>query len=337
MHHFSIPTCYFPSTALFIDDNRDFLLNFVLQLDEWLAYRVFDSPFDALHSIQKKHLEDGLVSQRSLANYKARKKQPLSQVNECLVAVQAETANPRRFNDISVVVVDYAMPGMDGLELCRRIHATPIKKILLTAKADERLAIAAFNEGLIHRYIHKDDPDVTELITQSIDDLQWQYFQDMSDRISRLLSLTSPPCLHNTAFMNFFREFVDQKGVVEFYLADDSGSFLLLDVDAKPSYLLIKTEEELSSYCTLAEQQGVSSTIVTQLKNRERLPLMAYHECLQSAQWSRNLTPASRLSAEGIDYFYAWVKKPLLQGYPNNVKSYHCHLQEIDAEELLLV
>ena len=34
MTHTSIPMYYFPSTTLFLDDSPDFLLNFVLQLDE---------------------------------------------------------------------------------------------------------------------------------------------------------------------------------------------------------------------------------------------------------------------------------------------------------------
>ncbi len=44
MHYFSIPICYFPSTALFVDDSSHFLLNFILQLDENLAYHSFNSP-----------------------------------------------------------------------------------------------------------------------------------------------------------------------------------------------------------------------------------------------------------------------------------------------------
>ena len=35
MQQFTIPTCYFPSTAVFVDDSRDFLLNFVYILAEF--------------------------------------------------------------------------------------------------------------------------------------------------------------------------------------------------------------------------------------------------------------------------------------------------------------
>ncbi|WBV66098.1 hypothetical protein PGH44_00390 [Legionella pneumophila] len=130
MQHFSIPTCYFPSTAVFVDDSRDFLLNFVLQLDEGLAYRVFDSPFEALDCIKQKRCELELLSERCLSEYTEAKNCPLTNhtINLDLAAIHAEVYNSRRFSEISVVVVDYAMPGMDGLEFCRRIEDTNIKK-----------------------------------------------------------------------------------------------------------------------------------------------------------------------------------------------------------------
>ncbi|WBV63371.1 hypothetical protein PGH43_17440 [Legionella pneumophila 130b] len=52
------------SLAVFVDNSRDFLLNFVLQLDEGLAYRVFDSPFEALDCIKQKRCELELLSER---------------------------------------------------------------------------------------------------------------------------------------------------------------------------------------------------------------------------------------------------------------------------------
>ena len=220
MQHFSIPTCYFPSTALFLDDSRDFLLNFVLQLDEGVAYRTFNSPRQALDYIHSKRCEQDLVSQHCLTEYTEAKNCPLTNhtINLDLAAIYAEIYNPHRFSEISVVVVDYAMPGMDGLEFCRRIENSNIKKILLTGQADEKLAIAAFNEGLIHRYIKKSDVNAAALITKSIYDLQLQYFQTMSDMVVRMLSVTSPNCLRDKKFAQFFSQLRDEKGIVEYYL-----------------------------------------------------------------------------------------------------------------------
>lgn len=339
MPHFSIPTCYFPSTALFIDDSRDFLLNFVLQLDEGLAYRTFDSPFDALECIHKRRCEFELLSQRCISEYTEAKHCPLTNhtINLNLAAIHAEIYNAQRFSEISVVVIDYAMPGMDGLEFCRRIADTNIKKILLTGKADETLAIEAFNEGLIHRYIKKNDPDAAELITKSIYELQWQYFQSMSDIIVRMLAVSSPSCLNDKIFAAFFRQLCVEKNIVEYYLADNSGSFLLLDEEANVSFLIMRNEADQQFSYDLANKNGASEKLLAQLAAGEKIP------CFWQANSSKTLwqdetscVNASRLEGNET-YFYAYVAGPVLfEVSKDKIYAYHHYLDEIDAEELLL-
>lgn len=339
MHHVSIPTCYFPSTAFFVDDSRDFLLNFVLQLDESLAFRVFDSPFTALESIHKQRCELELLSQRCLSEYTEAKNCPLTNhtINLDLAAIHAEAYNPRRFSEISVVVVDYAMPGMDGLEFCRRIEDTNIKKILLTGQADEMLAIEAFNQGLIHRYIKKSDPDVASLITKSIQDLQLQYFQNMSDMVVRMLSVTSPSCLHDKQFAALFRDICRENKIVEFYLADNSGSFFMLDDDAKSSFLIVKNEADMRLYYDLALDNGASAEVLEQLFSKEYIPCFRQSNSMtpQSTEWSTCLVPAKKYVSDET-YYYAYVTGPgLFEVNNETILSYHRYLDELDAEEIL--
>ena len=340
MQPYSIPVCYFPSTVLFIDDNRDFLLNFVLQLDEDLAYRIFDSPFDALECIRKKRCELDMLSQRCLSEYIEAKNCPLTNhtINVNLAAMHAEVYNRHRFTEISVVIVDYAMPGMDGLEFCRRITDTNIKKILLTGKADEKLAIEAFNEGLIHRYIRKNDPHAAELITRSIYELQWQYFQDMSDMIARMLSISSPNCLRDKKFADFFINLCEEKKTVEYYLADNSGSFLLLDEDAKVSFLIVKNEADRLLHYDLARDNGASEEVLSALASGEKIPCfwLTGHFKPEWNDWATSLLPAERLEGDET-YFYAYVQGPMLFNVnQDKILSYHQHLEEVDAEELLM-
>jgi len=284
MQQISIPVCYFPGTALFVDDSRDFLLNFVLQLDESLAYRVYDSPFDAIEHIDKTQGERQMISQRCLWEYKEHKQQGHN--DPALRALHSDVYNPHRFSDVSVVVVDYAMPGMDGLEFCRRINNSHIRKILLTGKADEKLAIEAFNEGLIHRYIHKSDPHAAELITRSVFELQWQYFQDMSQIIERSLSLDSPACFQDKAFVNFFRRFREEKGIVEFYQADKSGSLMLLDDDANVSFLIVKSAKLADHLLTTYPVPGSEDYVYAHVSepalfDLEHERVLSYHDHMQ--------------------------------------------------------
>ena len=340
MQHFSIPTCYFPSTALFVDDSRDFLLNFVLQLDEGVAYRTFDSPRKALDYIHNKRCELELVSQHCLSEYAQNKNCPLTNytINVDLAAIHAEVYNPHRFSEISVVVVDYAMPGMDGLEFCRRIENKNIKKILLTGQADEKLAIAAFNEGLIHRYIKKSDFNAAEQITKSIHELQLQYFQAMSDMVVRMLSVTSPSCLHDKNFAQFFRELREEHRVVEYYLVDNSGSFVMLDDDANVSFLIVKSADDIRMHYDLGLNNGASQDILDELANGEKIPgvWQANAATPNWEDWSKCLVPAKRFISEEI-YYYAYLEGNIrFDLRQQKILSYHRYLEELDAEELLI-
>jgi CheY-like chemotaxis protein len=338
MQHFSIPTCYFPSTALFLDDSHDFLLNFVLQLDEGVAYRIFEDPRKALDYIHNKSCELDLISQHCLSEYKETKKYSALNhtVNLDLAAIHAEVYNPHRFSEISVVVVDYAMPGMDGLEFCRRIQNSNIKKILLTGQADEKLAIEAFNEGLIHRYIKKSDIKAAELITKSIYELQLQYFQAMSDMIVRMLSITSPSCLHDKNFAEFFKQLREENGIVEYYLVDNSGSFLMLDDDANVSFLVIKNADDIRAHYDLALEHGANKDILEQLASGEKIPgFWQGHSKSQWQEWCNYLVPAHRFISNEI-YYYAYLQGNVMDVRQQKILSYHRYLEELDAQELLI-
>lgn len=337
----SIPTCYFPSTVFFIDDSRDFLLNFVLQLDESLAYRIFDSPFEALKLLDAKQSSTAHLSTRCVSEYTEAENCPMTNqtINVNLSSIHAEIYNPQRFSEVSVVVVDYAMPGMSGLEFCERMADSSTKKILLTGQADEKVAIQAFNDGLIDRYIKKSDPDVTRMITSSINQLQRLYFEDMSELITQMLSVSSPSCLRDKRFCGFFKELIVRNKVVEFYLMDNSGSFLFLDQDANLSCLIVRTEADLRSHYDLALDNGASSDILAELKNGNKIPIFGDRGDVADewTDWSTCLMPANKLECDEV-YYYTYLKGAMpFDIRERNIYSYDKYLNQIDAEEMLLV
>jgi CheY-like chemotaxis protein len=218
----SIPALYFPTTTLFLDDSRDFLLNFVLQLDEEVAYKVFDTPQRVLDYIHRKR--SALDSVRHFAAIES----------ELLVKALYD---PHRFSEVSVMVVDYVMPGMNGLELCRSIEDKNVKKILLTGQADEKMATAAFREGTIHRYLKKNDPNLVTLITRSMRELQREYFNDISAVILEEAPSVLKALLNDPKFAVFFEQACEKHKIIEYYLIDLTGTFLMLDEDARWSVL----------------------------------------------------------------------------------------------------
>ncbi len=341
MQHLSIPTRFFPSTTLLIDDSRDFLLNFVLQLDEGLACKIYDSPFDALEYLNQERCELDLLNKRCLTEYTEAKNCPLTNhtINLDLAAVHAEIYNPLRFSEISVVVVDYMMPGMDGLELCRQISNPNIKKILLTGQADEKLVIDAFNEGVIHRYVKKSDANAAELITKNIYELQYQYFQSMSNMIVRMLSVSSPSCLQDKNYQAFFKDLLKEKNIVEYYMADNSGSFLMLDEDAGISFLIVRTQDDLRLYYDFALDNGAPEDVLEQIVSGGKIPCFWTSNSLapQWSEWAACMVPAKVFTSDE-KYYYAYIQgSALFDVRQEKILSYHRYLEDLDAEELLTV
>ncbi len=334
MKHFAIPSCYFPSTVVFIDDSKEFLANFTLQLPQDLAYQIYDSPFEALETIFAKQHESDKLQQRCVSEYVDADTLPMTNqtINLNLSAIHSEIYNPQRFSEVSVVVVDYAMPGMNGIEFCKRLENSSIKRILLTGKADEKTAIQAFNDGLIHRYVQKSDPNVAKLINDSIRDLQKQYFQNMSDMIIRMLAVNSPNCLTNEIFAEFFKGIREQYNIVEFYITDSSGSFLMLDAEATPYLLIMKNKQDLQMHYDLALDNRAPKEVLKALEAGERIPYFSHTNGYNGewSDWNNWLLPAKQVQFDQT-YFYAVVKNPLSPEIrPDRVLSYNDYLENMD-------
>ena len=66
--------------------------------------------------------------------------------------------------DIKVVVSDYMMPGMNGVEFLKRaVEILPdVVRIILTAHEESKVLLTAINEGLVYKFILKpwDDDDL---------------------------------------------------------------------------------------------------------------------------------------------------------------------------------
>ncbi len=330
-----LPPFYFPTCTVLVDDEFSFLSNFSLSLDSRLAFRLFDSARRALACVEAQRQEAAAVEGyfSPISNTTELNPDHVIQVN--LPRLYQEIYNPRRFSEISVALVDYAMPEMNGLEFCRHIRRHHIKTILLTGKADEKVAVEAFNEGLIDRFIFKSEGDVGRRVNQAIDELQRVYFQEKCAPLARALTAHALPYLRDERFGELFTRLQEQYQWVEYYLLDCPRGFLLLDQHGRTMLLIVTLPEDLRTHYEIAQDEQAPAALLEVLAQGHHIPFFQttdgyYQQGYES--WRSDLRPAEIFRGTNT-YVYAVIPNPpLAYLHLEGVRSYRDFLRQLDAE-----
>lgn len=263
----SIPSFSFPTTILMIDDNVEFLKSIAIGLPADAAtYNFYSDPKKALELINEKYeksrVAEGLVNLIDEEEFEHR----TLDVN--VRDIYRIMYNRSRFQQISTVVVDYNMPGLDGIEFCKSIKNPHIQKILLTSIVDENKAIEVLNEGLIHTFIRKQSPNVMQLLSQALHTAQQRYFLHLSDIVRQVVSFSSEEsALSDPAFIELFHRIAKNFGAVEYYLTEFLGSFVFVDADGNHYGLFTRIKDQIDFYCESKEAETAPKEVMEALKS----------------------------------------------------------------------
>lgn len=326
---------YYPTTVGFVDDNAGFLANLSLQLDTQLAFRFFGSAEQALAAIERPSANPAATN-HFLRRYNDR---PDAGDAQELIAMRIDTIaqqvlDRKRFECVSVMVVDYDMPGMDGLEFCRRVKDPAIRKIMLTGKADEHLAVAGFNEGVIDRFIRKQDPQAISALNQAIAELQDAYLRHTQRTVIDTLALSEYRFLGDPAFAMKASEIFGQLGIVEHYLSAQPSGLLMLDCAAKPYLLAVYTEDALRGTREIAAELHAPPAFFAELDARRSVPYFWQSGGLFPAgceSWRDHMYP-SFVVGDQETYTCALIERPAGLDL-GTIVAYSEYLDELDREE----
>lgn len=266
-----IPICFFPTQVLLIDDDMDFISSLENMLEvKGATYKKFTSPRKALEYINSEanilSVDNGFLEKKE--SYEFGKESFYLNFS----AIKNIALNANRFGDLSVVIVDYNMPNMNGLEFLQEIRNKDIKKILLTGEANEHTAIEAFNQGIIDKFIRKQDFELLKKVNEGVYLLQKRAFEEMSQKmLTASLSRESNPIFQDIEELERdFAKMLKEHRIYEYYLADSQGAYLLLDKEGKASGYFIRTEEHFQVLENeILGEAEISQQIKKKIKARE--------------------------------------------------------------------
>lgn len=157
-----------PGTVAVLDDDPDFLELAGTSLRTRWRTNVFAEP-EALikHAKQEVPFEDAdlWTQQEAIGRWRS----GASSLPTEILSYWAR--NTERFAFTRVSVIDYVMPQLNGLDVLAQLREWRAKRILLTARVQESIAIAGFNAGLIHRFLSKFEAPLAERLQWTVEEL----------------------------------------------------------------------------------------------------------------------------------------------------------------------
>ncbi|MBE6447230.1 MAG: response regulator [Alphaproteobacteria bacterium] len=320
----NVLSCFFPSTIVMVDDNPAFLDSLQSTLSgNNLTLKQFFNPKDALDFVNSSiEINTLSISKLLLSSEMESSDTCSSKIN--INVLHDMIYSEDRFSQISAVIADYSMPGMNGVEFCSKIKNSNVQKVLLTGIANEKIAIEAFNGKHIDKFVKKDHIDFDSEVLRVTRNAVHQYFSSYTEDLVKYLPTGSAEHLKDPVFANFFRHACLNKSYTEYYLLDPGGSYLFLSESGQPSLLSVATESEVDRLIQVATDSGdAQSDMLADLRSKEYM--LVYHSRSGTlppvSEWNKHLGPARRL--EGYQtYFFNFTSGEALDIRRDNICSY---------------
>jgi len=317
-------SCYFPTTLVIVDDDQKFIDELTKLVDgEDITIRSFTDPVKALNYINNESSINRLDFLK-LAREGEDDTPDWHSIMINLNELHDEIYSFNRFNQISVVIADYSMPEMNGVDLCSKIIDPNVQKILMTGIGDGKIAIDAFNDGYINQFVKKDYPDFGEETMNCLHKSLIKYFKQYTDSVDNYLSVHGNNYLKDPAFMVFFQSACLSSDYIEYYMLDCFGSYLFLNKNGKAILLSVLPESEMQKIVEIGMDSGeIDPYVLECLQTRQYMlavhnkdgmlpPIKDWGNYLQIA---RNITGYQTYYFSVIDSDYLDVKFEQIKTY----------------------
>ncbi len=306
----SLKGFYFDTNIVLIDDNDSFLNTLNYRLSEKFSVTIYNEPQVALdYFISASNIDECFNTTNFIIEPDNEEEDSsLFGVDFSKIMNLNNTFDKNKLT--SVLIIDYSMPIMNGVDFCERIKHLPVTKILLTGHADFKIAVDAFNRGIIDRFLVKDTPGMLDEIVLSIKELQRQYFSTHSSILQNFLPASCLEVIRSSEFVCHFDQLIEEYSIIEYCLIDNEGAYLLTANDGKKYYFKAILDTKIQEILELAIDLGASSDIVNKLSQKTHIPIF-YDEFdykLPVNDWKQLMHKIEKRKG----YYYLFEKKEII-------------------------
>jgi CheY-like chemotaxis protein len=296
--------CFYPTTVVCVDDDVHLLKWMTLLLEDKFIVKPFFNPLECVQFVKAAGVLDS-KSKLAQSIYDA----DVSYLGLYVNKIHELIYDAGRVEEISTLVVDYYMPGIDGLEVCKIFKTATCKKIMLTGEVDQSMAVAAFNDEIIDQFVMKGQAQVMEDLQVQIERMQWQYFIEKTRFLSESLLQTHSSVFSYLADMELceaLNALLQEHEIKEIYLFNNEGDYVLIDKAHNLWWLSIKNQYTLQALIQDAENEFLqepspeAEAIFDMIKKEQKLPLTVLSKkVLDICNWERILVkPISVITAK---------------------------------------
>ena len=271
----SLPLYYRSGCILFLDDDHDYLEMLGMVVPTHLHVELYSRPpslIERMHSEPARWESD--TGQHLQMIERWRQGQPL--IPQVLRYWANHTA---RYRLAQICVVDYAMPGTDGLKVLTTLLDWPGARVLLTGQADEKVAIHAFNSGLIDQFIAKQAPDIAGRLVGTLNKLAHAPHPRLNTLWRAVLQPAQLSLLKLPSVARDLQAYT-LKNWIEYVVIGQPFGLLGLTSAGRCEWLQLEPSGGLEDLADLASSAGVPMTLMRDIARGTILPAVELHQHL---------------------------------------------------------
>jgi len=206
--------------------------------------------------------------------------------------------HPERYALARTCVVDYAMPGNNGLNVLNNMLDWPGSRVLLTGQADEQIAVQAFNDGLIDQFVPKQVTDITRHLLGVLRKLGFAAHPRLNAIWRGTLRPAQQSLLQIPSVAKALQHHTQQNWV-EYVVLGEPFGLLGLDAHGRAHWFQLEMADGLHDLAELAAAVGLRHDVTKAIEAGQSLAAVELHQQLGLSGPVRT-APAHEVGDDGV-------------------------------------